>query len=74
MFRIELYQRPLGPERAQRLVDESVTEMTERPDAVDYIKDHIARYDHSGYDGEQDSWWCRNDSDEVVRVFVIRAT
>jgi hypothetical protein len=50
-----------------------MTEMTERRDAVAYVENHVARYDHSGYDEPQDSWWCRNEGDEVEKIFVIRA-
>jgi hypothetical protein len=73
MFRIELYEKPLGPQQTQRLVEDNVSEVAERPDAVAYINDHIARYDHSGHDDRQDFWWCRNEGDEVVKILVIRA-
>jgi hypothetical protein len=73
MFRIELYECPLGPAQTQCLVKNNVTEMEERPDAVAYIEAHIARYDHGGHDDREDFWWCRNEGDEVVKIMVIRA-
>ena len=73
MFRIQLYESRLGPSATSRLVQNNLVAMPERMGAVKYIEDYIAHHDHSGYDGRQDSWWCRNDGDEVVKTLIIRS-
>jgi len=71
MFRIELYESPIGPDQNPQFV-KSLGEKGERTDAIAYIEGYIARYGHNNYDGKQDRWWCRNDGDETVQMLVIR--
>jgi hypothetical protein len=73
MFRIQIYESPLGPGREMQLVNDNLSQTNERAGAIKFIQDYIAQHDHHGYNGQQDSWWCRNDGDEVVKTLVIRA-
>jgi hypothetical protein len=73
MFRVEMYENPIGQADDPTLVNENLGEFFERSEALNWIERHIAEYRHWGYSGEQDSWWCRNDGDQVVKTFVIRA-
>lgn len=72
MFRIQVYEGPLDPGSEMNLVNDNLSQTHERADAVTFIEDYIGRHDHHGYNGQQDSWWCRNDSDRIVKTLVIR--
>jgi hypothetical protein len=73
MFRIQLYEGPLGPNPDPHLVQDDVAVMAERKDAIRYIEEFIAGHHHHGYQERQASWWCRNDGDTAVKTLVIRA-
>jgi hypothetical protein len=38
------------------------------------IERHINNYPCHGYDGAQDYWWCRNESDKANTVLLIEPT
>jgi len=73
MFRIQLYEGPLGPNPNPHLVQDNMAAMVEHADAIRHIEEFIAGYDHRGYQDRQDSWWCRNDEDAAVKTLVIRS-
>ena len=73
MFRIEIYERPIGGGHTPRLVKDNGGETFERAEAIRCIEALTARCAHFGYNGQQDHWWCRNDGDTTATMLVIRA-
>jgi len=71
MFRIQRYETPLGADDAMRLVNDSMGEFFERKDAVAYVEKYAATHNYWGYKKRQDSWWCRNEGDEIVKTLVV---
>ncbi len=44
---------------------------TNKKDAEDYIKEMLENYNLSGYDGEHNRWWGRNDDNSINHKFWI---
>jgi hypothetical protein len=41
-------------------------------DAVAYVEKYAATHKYWGYKKRQDSWWCRNEGDEILKTLVVR--
>ena len=71
MFRIELYQSPVGPDQILQFVN-GLGETTERTDAIRLIEQYIAGYTNHSHHEEQDCWRCRNKGGDTVYTLMIR--
>jgi hypothetical protein len=69
LLRIVQFEQPLG--QGLRRVGLFRLHVTDMPEAVRLIEQHIRGYASHGYDGAQDYWWCRNETDKANIVLLI---
>jgi hypothetical protein len=72
MLRIVQFEQPLR--QGLRRVGLFRENIADRAEAVRLIERHISSYPCHGYDGAQDYWWCRNESDTANTVLLIEPT
>jgi hypothetical protein len=72
MWKICRFEQPKEPAQDHSLagyLHENIE--GERSVAMQLIEQHVRKYDHKGWNEEQDHWWCWNDGDAAITILTI---
>jgi len=71
MFTIALFERPINQGQDAIRKGALAFSIQDHADAVRRVEAYIADFTTNGWNGEQDYWWCRDESDPVTTILLI---